>query len=280
MALLWFVFALQLAGGSSEYVVRPGDSLTLIGARLGVDARVIAASNALKPNAVLKPDMKLRIDNRHIVPSADGVNIVVNIPQRMLFYFVDGRLAEAHPIAAGSRGWRTPRGNFEIVLAEENPVWNVPSSIQAEMARMGKKVLTHVPPGPSNPLGRYWLGLSLPGIGIHGTNAPASIYSLQTHGCLRLHPDDIEPLFSAVQVGTTGRIIYEPVLVALMGESIFIEVHPDGYGLKPDAARTIWEFAEAMRLLDAVDWSLIDEVIRKKDGIARDVRRIVATGPR
>src|SRR5207244_4257585 len=58
----------------------------------------------------------------------------------------------------------------------------------------GKPVLTHVPPSPANPLGKYWLGLSIPGVGIHGTNAPSSIYNLQTHGCIRLHPDDIEKL--------------------------------------------------------------------------------------
>jgi len=276
MTLLWFLFALQLVGGSSEYVVQPGDSLTLIGARLGVDARVIAESNGLKPSTVLKPSMKLRIDNRHIVPAADGVRIVVNVPQRMLFYFAGRVLVQAHPIAAGSRGWRTPRGDFQVLVTEGDPVWDVPASIQAEMARMGKQVLTHVAPGPSNPLGKYWLGLSLPGIGIHGTNAPASIYSLQTHGCMRLHPDDIEQLFAAVEVGTSGKLIYEPVLTALIGDSVFLEVHPDAYGLKPDAARTVREFAETMHLLDTVEWSLIDDVIRRKDGIARDVTRVVA----
>src|SRR5262249_29621790 len=146
-----------------------------------------------------------------------------------------------------------------------------PASIQDEMARTGKKVLTHVAPGPANPLGNYWLGLSISGIGIHGTNAPGSIYSLQTHGCIRLNPDDIQALFGVVDVGTTGKIIYEPVLAARVGDSLFIEVHPDVYGLRPDPMRTVRACVEQMHMLDAVDWALVADVIRKKDGIARDV---------
>jgi L,D-transpeptidase ErfK/SrfK len=67
--------------------------------------------------------------------------------------------------------------------------------------REGKKVLTRVEAGANNPLGKYWLGLSLSGYGIHGTLAPASIYRFQSHGCIRLHPDDIAQLFSQVEVG-------------------------------------------------------------------------------
>ena len=62
------------------------------------------------------------------------------------------------------------------------------------------------------------------------TNAPSSIYSLQTHGCIRLHPDDIKKLFESVDEGVRGEIIYEPLLTARVGNSAFIEVHPDIYG--------------------------------------------------
>ena len=271
MTLLSFLLALQLVGGRFEYTVKSGDSLTSIGARLGVNARVMAAANGLKPSAPLTPGAELQVDNRHIVPPSEGVSIVVNVPQQMLFHFDDGRLAQVYPIAAGSRGWRTPLGAFTILTTEEDPVWDVPESIQAEMLSKGKKVLTHVAPGPTNPLGNYWLGLSIPGIGIHGTNAPASIYSLQTHGCIRLNPDDIQALFGAVDVGTTGKVIYEPVLAARVGDSVFIEIHPDVYGLRPDPMRTVRAFVEQMHLTDSVDWALVADIVGKKDGIAHDV---------
>jgi L,D-transpeptidase ErfK/SrfK len=121
-------------------------------------------------------------------------------------------------------------GRFGVVLKEIDPVWDVPISIQQEMAREGRPVLTKVPPGPDNPLGNRWLALSAAGVGIHGTNQPSSIYRFSTHGCIRLHPDDMLDLFNLVDVGTVVEIIYQPVLLAQDDDgTVFLEVHPDPY---------------------------------------------------
>jgi L,D-transpeptidase ErfK/SrfK len=263
----------QITGGVFTYTVQERDSLTSIGARFGIETRVLAEANGLKTSSRLVKDQVLQIDNRHIVPPADGAMIVVNVPQRMLFYFEQDVLAAAYPIAAGQPTWRTPLGQFEIVLMEENPTWDVPPSIQEEMRRAGKPVVTRVPPSPQNPLGRFWMGLSLPGIGVHGTNAPSSIYKLATHGCIRLHPDDVEALFSKVDAGTPGRIIYEPILLARIGDGVFLEVHPDAYRKIPDPlARTV-EIARAAGVSHMLDYPAVKEVIRKRDGIPRDISR-------
>jgi L,D-transpeptidase ErfK/SrfK len=272
-AILQFLLVLQITGGEFIHTVETGDSITSISARFGVDVRVLAEANGLKTSERLKPGQALRIDNRHIVPSPDGAGIVINLPQRMLFRFEEDRLSCAYPIAAGKPDWRTPLGEFEIMSKEEDPTWDVPSSIQEEMRRAGKPVLTHVPPSPDNPLGEYWIGLSLPGIGIHGTNAPSSIYRLATHGCIRLHPDDVRDLFPRVDIGTKGRVIYEPVLAARAGDSVYLEVHPDAYKKKPEPLRYVLEMAETAGFLDMVDLTLVKEAIQKRDGIARDVTR-------
>jgi L,D-transpeptidase ErfK/SrfK len=141
------------------------------------------------------------------------------------------------------------------------------------MRRAGRPVLTRVLPSPQNPLGEYWIGLSFPAIGIHGTNAPLSIYKLVTHGCIRLHPDDVRSLFDKVGVGMRGRIIYEPVLLERAGDSIFLEVHSDAYDKESDPLRKVLAMAQSMGLLDRLDLLLVKEVIRKRDGIARDVTR-------
>jgi L,D-transpeptidase ErfK/SrfK len=231
---LLFLIAPQLSGGEFTYTVRAGDSLAVIGARVGVDARVIAEENGLKSPSRLQPGQTLQLNNRHIQPEPDGATIVVNIPQRMLFYFEGGKLSKSFPIAAGRRSWPTPTGEFEILTLEEDPVWDVPPSIQAEMARQGK-------PG------------------------------LVTHGCVRLHPDDIEKLFALVDEGTTGRIIYEPVLIVSTNEGIYLEVHPDVYGRSPSPARLVEDFAVKYNVLDTLNWDFVKEVIRKRDGIARNV---------
>jgi L,D-transpeptidase ErfK/SrfK len=78
-----------------------------------------------------------------------------------------------------------------------DPVSDIPASIQGELRLGGKPVVARVPPGPANPLRKYWLGLSVAKYGIHGTNAPASISRFQTHGCVRMHAADIEVLFAS-----------------------------------------------------------------------------------
>jgi L,D-transpeptidase ErfK/SrfK len=205
------------------------------------------------------------------VPAGREAAIIINVPQRRLFYYRDGDVFRDYPIATGKASWPTPIAPFTVQFMERDPTWDVPLSIQEEMRREGKPVVTQVPPSPDNPLGKYWIGLSLSSVGIHGTNAPNSIYKFQTHGCIRLHPDDIEDLFSLVNTGDAGEIVYEPVLLAAVKDGIFLEVHPDIYKKGINARAVARELAAAAGLLDAIDWSAAEEVIRKRDGIARDV---------
>jgi len=268
----------RVTGGDREYVVQPGDFLISIGARFGVGAKVLARHNAIPYEALLRPGTRLAIHNPHIVPVPpfdDG--ILINLPQRMLFHFSQGTLIAAYPVGLGKPTWPTPEGHFTIVTRQRNKTWKVPKSIQEEMQREGKAVLTEVPPGPDNPLGAHWLGLSLNGYGIHGTIAPASVYHFQSHGCIRLHPDDVAELFGRVRVGTAGRILYQPVLLAQTDDGrILLEVHRDIYRKGVDRARIARDMAEAEGLSQAIDWSLADEVIAAQDGLAREVGR----GPR
>ncbi len=263
-----------LVGAEWVHTVVAGESWTTIGAREGITPAVLAARNERTLKSQLRTGDIIVVDNRHIVPDvvfasgSSGTGLVVNIPQRLLFLFADGRLQARYPIAAGGHDWQTPVGAFAIALKEENPTWDVPASIQDEMRRAGKRVLTRVPPGPSNPLGKYWLGLSLDSVGIHGTNAPLSIYSLATHGCIRLANDDIEALYAQVSEGDLGRIVYEPVLVAYDGTDVYLEVHPDPYRKVPDLLQRALELLDAAGLTERSDRTEIVETVRRAEGIA------------
>ena len=261
----------QMAGSVIEYTVAPGETLGGIGARVGVDGSTIASMNRLPRLPKLTVGQVLRVDNRHIVPPGAGTSVVINLPQRMLFVFEDGTLTEAFPVALGRPTWPTPTGSFSILTKETDPTWDVPVSIQREMEREGKEPLVKVPPGPENPLGDRWFGLSLPGVGIHGTNAAASIYHHQTHGCIRLHPDDIRTLFDQVSVGATGEIIYEPVLLAAVNGRVYVESHRDVYRRSAKPLERLRLSAEQSHLTDVIDWNLAAAVVRDTAGIARDV---------
>ena len=268
--------ASSLTGREFTHTVQKGESLTSIGARFGVSSKVLAANNALKPTLQIRKGQELHVDNRHIVPETLVEGIVINLPQRMLFYFREGRLVNSFPIGVGRPDWPTPTGSFTIATKQENPVWKVPKTIQEEMRREGEIVRKFVSPGPDNPLGKHWLGLSIPGYGIHGTIAPASIYQFRTHGCIRLHPDDIAQIFSDVPVGTPGMIIYKPLLLTQLGKQVFLEVHRDIYRKEANPLDALRAVARTNDFESALDWEIAKEIIGKQEGVARDVTKKVA----
>ncbi|MDY0330090.1 MAG: L,D-transpeptidase family protein [Thiomonas sp.] len=263
-----------VVGGHSIYCVRAGDSLTAISARYGAPASTIARLNGLDERKPIHPGQCLQIDNRHIVPGTLDNGLLINLPQRMLYLFEGGALAAAYPVGLGRPSWPTPVGSFQIVELRENPTWHVPVSIQEEMRRAGKVVLTRVPPGPENPLGKFWIGLSMAGYGIHSTNAPPSVYHFQTHGCIRLHPDDMQQLFARVSVGLRGEIVYLPVLLAeLADHRIELEVNPDIYDKRIDAWEVLMALAAEHGLTERIDWQRAAEVVKQREGLARRIDR-------
>lgn len=261
-----------VVGGERTHVVARGESWTSIGARAGVSPAVLAARNGRTTRAALRAGESIVVDNRHIVPIVPNASIVINVPQRMLFHVVDGRLRAHYPVAVGAAASQTPLGPFTIIERETDPTWDVPTSIQEEMRREGKPVVTRMPPGPDNPLGKYWLRMSFGSFGVHGTNAPLSIYSATTHGCVRMHPDDIAELYPLTAEGDIGRTIYEPVLAAVTAEGrVYLEVNRDIYRRVPNMYDLAIEAIARAGAVSLVDLERVRDVVRASEGIAVDV---------
>jgi L,D-transpeptidase ErfK/SrfK len=192
----------------------------------------------------------------------------------MLFHFENGQLGGAYPVAIGQSGkqWQTPTGSFTVIQMREDPTWRVPASIQREEEQQGKEIVDEIEPGPNNPLGKYWIGLSFPVIGIHGTNHPISVYSYRTHGCVRLHPDDIEALFDATDLNDRGEIVYMPVMLARLDDGrIFLESERDIYHRGSGGIAAVRALAQANTIDSRIDWLRAGEVVNDEEGIARDV---------
>ena len=113
--------------------------------------------------------------------------IVVSIPDRKLVLIDNGRIVKTYTVAVGAPATPSPTGTFEIVTRVPDPAWYQPGRV--------------VPPGPGNPLGPRWIGLSQKGYGIHGTNSPRSIGMAKSHGCIRMRNSDVEELFALVDIG-------------------------------------------------------------------------------
>lgn len=261
-----------VVGSRFEYVVKSGDTLAGIESRFAEPAADIAQNNGLDAKARLTAGQRLIIEDLHVVPETLDNGILINLPQRMLFFFRDGALRGAFPVGLGKPTWPTPAGSFNVVEHTQDPEWVVPLSIQEEMRENGEVVLTRVPPGPKNPLGKYWMGLSLPGYGIHSTNAPRSVYHFRSHGCIRLEPDHAEYLFSQVKVRDPGKIVYTPTLLAALNDGrIYLEVNPDIYGKGGDALQLVLTLAAANQLTRRIDWAKVTKIVAQQEGLARQV---------
>jgi lipoprotein-anchoring transpeptidase ErfK/SrfK len=129
-----------------------------------------------------------------------GPVIVIRRGANELRYYRGAKLVRKFGVATGQAVYPTPTGTFSVVDKQLNPWWLPPDSPWAEG-------LKPIPPGPGNPLGTRWMGLSAPGVGIHGTPDDASIGYSASHGCIRMHISDAEWLFHHVNLGTPVVII-------------------------------------------------------------------------
>jgi hypothetical protein len=119
--------------------------------------------------------------------------IVVSLEDRKLALIEDGQVKKVYTVAVGKPSTPSPEGSFTIERRVANPTYH----------HNGKTVA----PGPGNPVGSRWMGLSKAGYGIHGTNEPKSIGNAASHGCIRMAKADLEELYTLVSVGDQVEIV-------------------------------------------------------------------------
>jgi len=195
-----------------------GESTFSVARKFGISLRSLARANPR-----VSPGAPLLIPTLYFPPPGEPGELVLNLAERVAYlYDEQGRPAAVYPIAIGQIGWETPVGDFTIIRRGKNPTWFPPSWAKLEHP---------VPPGPENPLGDRWMGLSVPGYGLHATNSPPSVGRAVSHGCIRLYPEDAHALYDRLKIGSRVRIIYETLLLGYSpsDRAVYISVHPDIY---------------------------------------------------
>jgi hypothetical protein len=122
--------------------------------------------------------------------------LVVSLQDRKLALLEGGQVKKVYVVAVGKQSTPSPTGTFTIVSRVSNPTYS----------HRGKVI----GPGAGNPVGTRWMGLSVSGYGIHGTNAPKSIGKTASHGCIRMKKQDVEELFDEVRAGDEVKIVSAP----------------------------------------------------------------------
>jgi lipoprotein-anchoring transpeptidase ErfK/SrfK len=172
---------------------RPGFKIRRYATRLMI--RGALASHARGPLAVRYRTLRPRYTRSNF-----GAVIVVRRGSHRLYLYNGSHFWTTFGVAVGMPQYPTPLGRFTIVSKQRNPWWYPPATSWAAGA-------SPIPPGPGNPLGTRWMGLSWGGIGIHGTPDSASIGYSASHGCIRMRIPEAEWLFERVRIGTPVFIV-------------------------------------------------------------------------
>jgi lipoprotein-anchoring transpeptidase ErfK/SrfK len=130
--------------------------------------------------------------------------IIIDTPNTYLYYVLGGGQAIRYGIGVGRDGF-TWSGTQSITKKAEWPDWTPPPEMIARQPYLPR----HMAGGPGNPLGARAMYLGGTVYRIHGTNAPETIGTHVSSGCIRLVNEDVADLYSRVNVGT--KVIVLPM---------------------------------------------------------------------
>jgi len=247
------------------YTIRDKETLILLARAYDLGYNEITDANREVDPWVPARGTSIFIPNSWLLPEIIDHGIIINLAEMRLYAFfsMDGsKYVATYPIGIGREGFNTPTGTYTITLRVKDPVWRVPADIRKEKPELPAYVM----PGPDNPLGKYWLQLSVNGYGIHGTNMPYGIGRRVSHGCIRLYPEDIELLARFVEPGTPVRIINEAVKVGRHDNNVYIEVHRSEEG-DSELIQMATEKLGRKRLLKYVDTQLMIQAVKSATGL-------------
>jgi lipoprotein-anchoring transpeptidase ErfK/SrfK len=130
--------------------------------------------------------------------------VIIDTPNTYLYYVLGGGQAIRYGIGVGRDGF-TWSGVQSVTKKAEWPDWTPPPEMIARQPYLPRQMAG----GPGNPLGARAMYLGGTVYRIHGTNAPGTIGTRVSSGCIRLTNEDVSDLYSRVNVGT--KVIVLPM---------------------------------------------------------------------
>ncbi|MBB3408562.1 lipoprotein-anchoring transpeptidase ErfK/SrfK [Rhizobium sp. BK316] len=127
--------------------------------------------------------------------------LVIDTNNRFLYLVMDGGKARRYGVGVGKPGFEWA-GAHKITRKSEWPDWTPPSEMVSREAAKGHYLPARMDGGPENPLGARAMYLGSTLYRIHGTNAPWTIGSAVSSGCIRMRNEDVVDLYDRVNVGT------------------------------------------------------------------------------
>lgn len=179
------LFSPKMDEQSTLYTVQKGDSLAKIAQEHHTTVALIKRANKLASD-LLRVGDKLKLTTLRF-------SIVADKSSNQLFLKAGEQIIKTYLVSTGKNNC-TPAGSFKIVNKLYHPTWF-------------KAGVVVSPGSPDNILGSRWMGIDVPGYGIHGTTEPQAIGQQVTAGCVRMRNEDVEELFDIVPEGTAVTIV-------------------------------------------------------------------------
>jgi len=263
----------DVVGAVARYTVKPKDTLYKIARQFDVGIVELLTANPDIDPWLPKKGTVLTLPTMHVLPAIRREGIVINLSELRLFYFFDPYTVMTFPIGIGKKGWPTPTGVTTVIKKRRQPVWIPPDSIRKE----NPDLPAFIPPGPDNPLGDYAMNLGWSGYLIHGTNRPYGVGRRSSHGCIRLYPEDIALLFSAVKEGTPVTVIDASYKLGWRHNILFLEVMPTQRqpgavmeNKKPelsDIPEVYGDVKQVAGLAAYIDWQAVRDAVIRRSGV-------------
>jgi lipoprotein-anchoring transpeptidase ErfK/SrfK len=150
------------------------------------------------------------------LPNLDGTRklppvsrIVIMISETTLLAFdTNNKVVACFPCSIAANKTKVPNVPLTVANIAPNPNYTFDPKVLLQVAQQeGITNKLMLPPGPNNPVGTAWIGLSLQGYGIHGTPEPEDISRTGSHGCFRLANWNASKLVRAVRPGIPVEVV-------------------------------------------------------------------------
>jgi lipoprotein-anchoring transpeptidase ErfK/SrfK len=182
------LFSPTITAKSKPYEIKPGDTLAKLASQFNTTVELLMKSNNLSSDRII-PGRRLKVWTEPFVIFVDKSQNILILKTK------DEEVIKTYTVSTGVNN-STPVGTFRISEKIPNPPWFRPGRQEP------------IPAGdPENILGTRWLGLNLPGYGIHGTIEPQSLGKQVTQGCVRMANADVEELYIIVPKGSEVIIV-------------------------------------------------------------------------
>ena len=173
------------------------DIKEMLGERFHMDVRYL---DKLNKNKAYEAGETITVLNTR-GPLNQRINrVVANKADNTLYAYNDDQLVATYPTTVGSANTPSPQGSFKIINKVKMPWY------KATVGDGAQKKIHMLPPGPNNPVGVVWMGLSKPSYGLHGSPKPEGISRQASAGCVRLTNWDVLEVYANIENGATVEL--------------------------------------------------------------------------